>query len=302
MALIEELSIFGKHNGNENRVTDALLQIIYAGGEPFVDYLLQKCGKKLPENKMVVETQYKSGNSVLDGCVSCKHSYTLFIESKLGNDIRENQMNNHLRNLKNNETGTVKFLIYVTKGPDRPDALVPEILWYSWEQIYIYATEYETEERLFRYLVNQFRILLESLNIIDRDADKRVIIVPGLIAEGVAYKYHFYACQEKRSFAPAKYIAFYKQGRINYLFEIEGQPDDSIAMKEIPEIAASDYAETTPGYNPNEMVKYFSLSFVQNIDIQNDTRDANGNNVAYVQRQRYTTLEKIQTKHLTSEL
>lgn len=74
MARIEEQSIFGNYNTDDNRVTDAFLQIVNAGGDSFVNYLLQKKDKALPEDHMTVETQYQAGSSDPDGRISCRHS------------------------------------------------------------------------------------------------------------------------------------------------------------------------------------------------------------------------------------
>lgn len=302
MAKIEEHSIFGNYNTNENRVTDAFLQIVNAGGESFVNYLLQKRDKELPEDNMIVETQYQAGSSDPDGRINCRHSYTLFIESKITNVIDKKQMEHHLKKLQK-ELGYPKYLIYITNGSTRPTSLKKEILWYSWEEIYMLATEYQTNDNLFHYLVEQFRILLESLDLIDKDWKNRVIVVPGLHGEDEALNYHFYACQPNRSFAPSQYIVFYKKGEINHLFKIVGQPISKIEKKDIPEISNSDYADNTENYDPNQEVEYFRLEYVEKLEtIQNDTTNSNGKNVAYVQRQRYTTLDKIKKARLTSEL
>lgn len=50
MANIEEHSVFGNYNTDENRVTDAFSQIVNTGGESIVNYLLRKsvclCGQQ----------------------------------------------------------------------------------------------------------------------------------------------------------------------------------------------------------------------------------------------------------------
>lgn len=301
MANIEDHSIFGNYNKDENRVTDAFLQIVYAGGEKFVDHLLSYNDESLPKAEMLVETQFDSGTSIPDGKISCRHSYTIYIESKLDNSVREDQLKNHLDNLEK-EKDNKHLLIYITIGPQRPDKLPNNVLWYSWENIYTIANEYDTENRLYEYLVAQFKKLLNSLNLIPKDYNQRVIIAAGgLSAEETALNYGYYACQADRKFQPANYITFLYQGKLRHLYRIIKGPVPRIKRRDIDEVKGVDESQYSADFL-NQEVEYFSLSKIRDLDIEDDTTSKSGRHAAFVQKQRYTSFDSIIKAKRTSEL
>lgn len=97
-------------------------------------------------------------------------------------------------------------------------------------------------------------------------------------------------------------MAFYKQGHIKHLFKIIGRPIPKIKRKLVSAIANSGYATNTTNYNPEEEVEFIALKHVRKLNCINDTKNSRGKNVAYVQRQRYTTYDKIIKAKYTSQL
>lgn len=317
---ITDQSIFGEYKKAEDRVTAALLHVINAGGQMVVERLFSDYFD-IPSNNINVIPQSYHKDSIPDGELSCDCKYNIFIESKIiSNAINEEQLKNHI-SLTN--TAQNRYLIYIT-----PDKTHPEILqnfmveWMDWHTVVnrllgIIADELAGE--LLTFLINQFVLLVdhlvysekkprEVLKDIDYDPDfgkdERVIIVGGRWGEDVALNYGFYACQPNRYFKPARYIAFYHQNRIKYLFEIEGNPIESVDLRSIPHISSSTYFTDKDSHYAGNPCKYFKLKQIQTFEseITNDKVDKNGNPCAYIQGQAYTTYEKITNSIKTSQL
>ena len=144
-------------------------------------------------------------------------------------------------------------------------------------------------------------MLLNNLNLYD-EWEKRVIVVGGSFGEDVALKYGFYACQNNRFFRKAKYMAFAYDNRIKYLFEIEnGISKNDVDLTKESKIPQAYFQEKEPHYN-QELRELFWLKKVAELDIVNDTIDRRGRRTAFVQRQVYTTYDKITSAKKTSEL
>lgn len=129
-----------------------------------------------------------------------------------------------------------------------------------------------------------------------------MIVVGGSFGEDVALKYGFYACQNNRFFRKAKYMAFAYDNRIKYLFEIEnGTSKNNVDLSTESRIPSAYFQEKEPHYN-HELRELFWLKKEADLDIVNDTIDRRGRRTAFVQRQVYTTYDKIIEAKLTSEL
>lgn len=304
MGNIKEQSVFGNYEQKENQVTSALLKILEEDeGDTLLNALLQDIGGiNLPEKSLKIETQVKNekGASVPDGQISCRYAFDIYIESKLGTDIKEEQLKNHLKLL---DTHKNVILIYITKHQNRPEILPEEVLWANWTKIYeiINSVHQEGVSPVLDYLIEQFYLLLSTLDLYD-DSPNRVIIVGGSWGEPIALEYGFYACQGGRSFRKAKYLAFYHSQRIKYLFEIEEKKEnvDIKTLKEdVPEVY---FQKKEPLYKTEERT-FFKLKLVKEFSpvIKNDTIK-NGRRIAFTQGQTYTTLEKIKEAKVTSEL
>lgn len=138
--------------------------------------------------------------------------------------------------------------------------------------------------------------------------DDNVLIVGGRWGEKIAVRYGLYACQPKRFFIPTKYMAFYYDNRIKYLFEI-------IFKEEIVKDLRDKKWEIDPDYFKKFDINYahamnkerelFRLKLIHIFNgngIVNDSVDKNGKRCAFTQKQRYTTLNKILKARKTSEL
>ena len=304
---ITELSIFGEYKQTENRVTVALLHILKQGDKDLIAYLLSHADKYLPDNEIHVYTQTKNNeySSVPDGILSCNFSFQIIIESKIvTNSIKETQLNSHIQQA----TTANAFLMYLTPDPIRPAILNnKDIIWFNWQAISDilrkYASDYLSGDKtndICSYLINQFTILLENLHLTE-DATNRVIVVGGAFGEEVACKYLFYACQNRRNFKPAKYLAFAHQNRIKYLFEIIDGPHNNIDIADV--VSHEYFDEFEPEYKKIKR-EYFKLRMIHEFTpaIQNNTTDRNGRRCAFTQGQRYVSYDSIIKAQYTSEL
>lgn len=314
---IEYISIFGEYKKQEDRVTAALLHVLNAGGQPIVERLFGDLFD-IPSNRINVITQSYQGISIPDGEISCDCKYNIYIESKIvPNAIDKTQLENHLRLTNPAEN---RCLCYIT-----PDLSIPKDLmgisagWLSWKDVIDCLQGIIADgiaDRLLFFLIEQLiqlikHIVYKEISLDSQDYqsykpisdDERVIIVGGRWGEDVALRYGFYACQENRFFMPSKYIAFYHQNRIKYVFEIE-EIKESVEISTIPYVAQSDYfTKKEVNYIP-QMREYMRLNLVHTCEpeILNDKVDKNGKPCAFIQGQTYTTYTKITTSTKTSQL
>lgn len=306
-----------QYKKEEDRVTAEFLKILHYGGHSLVSYLFGE-DFDLPSNDIIVETQVYGECSRPDGCISCECNYTILVESKIyTNSINTKQLAGHQSYIANKSS---VFLLYIT-----PDETIPvelenlyHVYWTSWHSIVEQLDNYvkDTQDRLIEYFVNEFRktvtiVVYKQRRVVEadnetpmtqaEDKEERVIIVGGRWGEDVAVKYNAYACQPDRYFHPARYMAFCFDHRIKYLFKIVDEPIEHTGIREL--LPDNYFNVKEPNYNGEER-KFFRLELVKefNPEIINDATDKYGKPCAYVQRQRYTTYDKIINAKVTSEL
>jgi hypothetical protein len=54
--------------------------------------------------------------------------------------------------------------------------------------------------------------------------NNQVVVLAGVRAEQTALNHNLYISQNERTFRPSRYVAFYKEGMIRYLFELTDAP------------------------------------------------------------------------------
>ena len=304
---IAQTSIFGEYKKPEDRVTAALLHIIHIGGNMVIQRLFGDVFD-IPSNDINVIPQSYQKNSIPDGELSCECYYHLYIESKIApNTIETTQLSNH-KKLSNTASGN--YLIYLTPDLSKPAELVKEsVEWMDWNTIIDRLQGIVADglaDNLFEYFIEQFILLIDHTVYAKTymiPKDESVIIVGGHFGENIALNFKFYACQSNRKFHPSKYLAFYHQRRIKYLFEIVSQKD-SVDIQKEPTINNTDYFnKIEPNYSPQfRMLFQLKLFHTFSTAIVNDKTDKNGNPTAFIQGQTYTTLNKIMKAKTTSDL
>lgn len=159
---VKLLSVFGLYSQKENKVTAALLQVLECGGASLLRYALSKLGSDLNPtliDRIECQANNEGTGSVPDGKIVCS-DFTLFLESKLDCSIPVTQKNRHVKLLKTPNN----YLVYITNHPVRPkDELPDEVLWTNWDNIASWFMQYETSDVILRYLIHQFKKLIDSL-------------------------------------------------------------------------------------------------------------------------------------------
>jgi len=132
--------------------------------------------------------------------------------------------------------------------------------------------------------------------------NNQVLVVAGDWAFNIAEKYGIYECQNKRTFRPSRYMAFYKDGQINTVFEIVEKPYDNGTGNNTPEMAKM--KADMPDYDANTPRRVIKLKHLGAVGpVKNDSKSHSGKNVPFSYGQpRYTTLDRMQKAKLTSEL
>ncbi len=320
---ITDISVFGEYKYAEDRVTAALLKIFQVGGTQLIRAIFSGI-LDLPSPEPTIISQYSVENSRPDGKISCNCNYEIIIESKIvPKAIRKEQLEAHY----NYSSSVSSFLVYITPDTSRPKDLPQGVLWISWDDVRSRLLEFassQTSDSVLLFLISEFKIMLGHIlattknraqlkgkllepnleKVLQEEALKRVIIVGGHIGEEIAKKYEFYACQPNRFFLKAKYIAFYHQNRIKYLFEIAGEPIDEVDIRSIDDVDVKKYLTKVAPSDKPEMRKYMKLKFVKEFDpvIKNDKKAHSGKSCAFLQRQAYTTYDKIIKARYTSDL
>lgn len=303
---IEDISIFGEYKQAENRVTAAFLQICKVGGEDFIRFLTNTLNIQLPSSEIEIQSQVKEKDTVPDGLLESNFSFKLYVESKIRpNAVNAKQLEGHQKQIVNSND----FLLYLTPDDTKP-AVLGTTHWANWLQIINTFNDYlqtsqSDNKQLLEFLIQHFNTLLVNLNLLGYTWDlnnDNLIIVVGSWAEGVALKYNYYICQNKRSFKPARYLAFYNNNQIRYVFEIAKAPEDDIDLFIRPEFKTY-LTDAEPDYS-RDLRKVFTLKNAQKVGpIINDSIDKNGNPCPYTYGQpRYTKLQTLQTSTRTSQL
>jgi hypothetical protein len=310
MKRIDEISIFGEYKQPENRVTAAFLQICKIGGERLIRTIAVELNMQLPNSEIDIFSQVKEMDmdTIPDGLLESNFSFKIYVESKIAkNAINNKQLNGHLTVLKNEKD----FLLYLTPDESLPEGLKNKrIYWANWKAIKDIITNYvqdlQTDEKnLLDFLCQQFTTLLDNQDLCGYDwnlDNSNVIILAGRVGEPIALQYSYYICQNKRKFKPAKYLTFFNNNQIKYIFEIVESPKDDVNLKTIPELI--EYVESLEDEKKDDLHTIIKLKYLEEIGpIKNDTIDKNGEPCPYTYGiTRYTTMDKIKTAKKTSEL
>ena len=306
MPKIGDLSIFGEYGQAENRLTVALLQILKTGGEPLVRHFAEGVGFNIPSSEIDILSQPQGKNCTPDGLLESAFSFSLVIESKIKkNAVNRRQLAALIKDRA--QRGPNTTLLYLTPDDPKPKALEGKACrWANWRKVLDVLREYldkpDIDNReLLEFLIGEFDTFVGNLGvIIDWPPDpSRVLVVPAKNARGVAREFRVYKCQNRRTFQPCGWIAFYAHGEIDTLAEIATAPEDDVIIAGHPELGR--LARLMP--NPEEPCRVIRLKNVETIGaIKNDLKDASGKATAWVQNQRYTTIERLRNARLTSEL
>ena len=132
------------------------------------------------------------------------------------------------------------------------------------------------------------------------EEDRVIVVAAGQAARQQARRDRVYNCQNGRRFQPSRWIAFYANGQIDTIAEIDGAPEDDVMLahrRDLEHLAAE------AKHSPYQSRTLFKLKSVEPIGpVINDKKDKHGRNTAWTQSQRYTTLSVLRAAKATSEL
>src|SRR5689334_2097466 len=131
-----------------------------------------------------------------------------------------------------------------------------------------------------------------------------LVVAAGRGAAEQAALFGYYHCQNRRSFRPFEYIAFYTKNAITCYAEVNEGAEHDVVMSERPELRGlAEHTEKNNG-DPTERHSLYRLNNVKHLDppVVNDKIGANGSRVAFTQRHRYTTLDKLRAARTTTDL
>lgn len=260
--------------------------------------------------------------------------FKILIETKFSpNKVSVEQIEKHLKIIGNKPN---YYLIILT--PDKEvsgniKSLVrDQVIWVSFNDLNnVIDGLFEEEDSLISekeaFLLRNYKYMLLEEGLIYDEND--VLVIPARFAWKEYEDTSSYICQANRTFRKTDYMAFYRDGVIqeyvpriikvfdSVLFMSDGTykiNNDELNVeteegfkKELKEIAL--YMSNTKKIQDNEQHKVILLSAkkddktikLKNV-IPNDLIDKNGNKTAFVQGQRYVSLQKLLNSKTTTEL
>ena len=299
MAKIQDKSIFGEYDKLENRITAAFLHLLRVGGEKLICYLFKNKLENFPSSEIFINTQTPNDTGVADGIIKCDFSFNIQIECKLTGCVDQNQLERYKQNRKFND-----YLVYVVKEDNNQ---ITDIPFFTWTELDTLLSEYiqtQSINDIELYLIEQFKMMLENNDLVDK-YNQRVIVVAGGWGKCIAEKYHFYVCQNHRSFRRAKYLAFYHDKKIEHLYEILGEPVDDVNLMDPSfNISAEYFEKDDPNYQNSDRRKLFKLNEknLLKCPIIHNSINENGRIGAYTQKQRYVSFNSICNAKTTNDL
>jgi hypothetical protein len=272
-------------------------------------------------------------HSVPDAKIS--GDFKILIETKLQqNAVDEGHIKRHQEQLGNRKNA---YLVILTPDPACPGVVEkisrkdPRVVWCSFNQINNIINDFfengsEVISEKDAFLLKNFQMFLDHENLLSQP---EVLIVPARFAWSHYLKTSSYVCQPNRTFQKTKYIAFYNEGKIMKKVPEILKPVNEVIFEEEGnfEVLSGDWSQSDEeefGEKMKEVVKESICSgshkagasykvllltgpeeertiSIDN-EIPNDSVDKNGAPTAFVQRQRYTSREKLMRATKTSDL
>ena len=313
----------------ENRVTATLLAVLERLSLPHIDRILGSLLEDTAFSLLTFENQPKREHGITDARIGTGNA--IVIETKTATEsLRMCQIKNHLTDLRENER-----LLLITPdedepvlGPDKvkPSALDDRLTWSNFTRLAsvvgdILGDDDDPPSENEGFLLRELMSMLRDEGLVGVSAESRVLVVPARFAWPTYQAYGAYVCQPHRSFRSTYRLAFYANGAVQPLVpEIKGivesmelTPEglatlDGDVEKELAAglLAKIETLGSRWGKSPHKVMFLSGPSDDATMrlerQINNDTLDKNGNNVAYVFGQRYVTLESLRQARLTREL
>jgi len=328
--------LFSTYSQNENRVTSTFLAVLSSLS---LNLMQQIIGAMIGDEVELISftnqpaSMRQKYHSVPDAMIS--GDFKILIETKLQqNAVEEGHIRRHQEHLGNRNNA---YLVILTPDSECPGVVKnisnkdPRVVWCSFNQINNIINDFfengsEVISEKDAFLLKNFQMLLDHENLLSQP---EVLIVPARFAWSHYLKTSSYICQPDRTFKKTTYIAFYNEGKI-----MKQVPKILKAVNEVVfgekgyfEVRSNDWSQSdeekfgekmkkvveksigSSSHKAGESHKVLLLTGPEeegticiNKEIPNDSVDKNGAPTAFVQRQRYTSLEKLKKAKKTSDL
>lgn len=328
--------LFSTYSQNENRVTSTFLAVLSSLS---LNLMQQIIGAMIGDEVELIRftnqpaSKRQQYHSVPDAMIS--GDFKILIETKLQqNAVEEGHIKRHQEQLGDRKNA---YLVILTPDPACPGVVEnisrkdPRVVWCSFNQINNIIDDFfkngsEVISEKDAFLLKNFQMLLDLENLLSQP---EVLIVPARFAWSHYLNTSSYVCQPNRTFQKTTYIAFYNEGKI-----MQKVPKILKAVNEVVfgekgyfEVRSNDWSKSDKKEFGKKMKKVVEKSIGSNShkvgeshkvllltgpeeegticinkEIPNDSVDKNGAPTAFVQRQRYTSVEKLMRAEKTSDL
>lgn len=332
-------SIFSTYTQGENRVTSTIIAVFQRLHINTLNELLISVLSDNSVDLVKFNNQPKYQKSVPDAEI--KSSFHYLFETKIQlNSVNLDQLKNHLLNLTNRKIIDSR-LILITPDAEQPavlsDASLAKepIYWFNFSDLLAGIDDILIDYRFLttveRYLLEELKSFVENTaGLLPEDISKKVLIIPaGKFAKTHGQHYYAYICQANRSFQPSAYLAYYLSGAIDTnVPKILGYVNSFHLLNDNPNTANIEIVDPTisMGYLQQRLAdlqqqvinekwenvdyhKIFLLS--KNADegtislkapVTNDKKSSSNKNTAFLQKQRYTNIDRLQKAKTTTDL
>ncbi len=311
-------SIFSTYSKTENLITASILSVM----QHLSLNRIERIFGSIMENSDFELIKFKNQPSdqesgVPDALIS--GNFKILIETKIvKNAVKPEQLERHLKKLdKNNPAHVLLVLTPDSQPPQAVEKIISDqLIWASFSALdqaieELFKDEKEIISEREAFLLRNLQTMMEENRLFPVERD--VLVIPARIAWRDYALTNAYVCQDKRSFQPSKYLAFYTDNRIyKFVPKIQKIYESVVFEKNKYHGHLGSVVNTLLEKNYNtegESHKVILLSgqsdketIILNNEITNDLCSKNGRRVAFTQNQRYISLKNLKNTKFTSEL
>ena len=312
-------SIFSTYSTGENRVTASILAVLKSLSLGRIERLLGALMEQSDFQLVRFENQpAKGGKGVPDALIAS--SCRLFVETKIRrNSVDAKQLRRHLKRLDKAAEST-RVLLVLTPDNSRPKIIDrikdSRLVWASFASLDQAVDELlddkgEVISEREAFLLRELQTMLVEEGFVGSASD--VLVVPARWAWPEYKDHHAYVCQPNRTFQPVRRIAFYSQGQIYPAVPVILKVYQSLIFETgrhkgrlgelVDGTIRDEWREEGARYKVMLLTAPDDPKTLQlEQPIMNDLVSASGKTVAFIQNQRYVSLERLKTGKQTSDL
>jgi hypothetical protein len=330
-------SIFSTYSQGENRVTSTMLAVFERLSSYTLTSILQILLDDSTIELMKFTNQVKLGKAKSVPDAEIKGMFRYLVETKIKvNSVVKKQIEEHLNSLPEIQSIDTKLIVIT------PDEECPQILSDIREKDNrLYFTNFFTlleainkvleqnyliNEREV-YLLTELKLFIETEDgLLPDDYSQKVVIIPASkIAKDDYSKYKLYICQPNRSFQKSNYLGLYfdkcifrEVPKILAIIENIDIKNTKLSVNDIVMIDENfdrnyilerftNFQKEFQGSGGANKVIFLSKNELEGTimlkqDIKNNKRSFSNKVTAFIQKQRYTSLDRLQKAEYKSDL